>query len=143
MRTLYRLADWLRHKHRLRVWAPAHASGRRAEDLAHRLLRRQGFTVVARNYRARGGSGEIDLIAWDGPTLVFVEVKSRLSEDYGSPDRAVDEEKQHKILRAASEYVHRSGADRNAIRFDIVNVIFSTEPELTHIPDAFAYAGPL
>jgi TIGR00252 family protein len=143
MRALYQAADWLRHKRRLRIWTAAHASGRRAEDLAHRLLRKNGLVIVARNYRARSGSGEIDLIAREGPVLVFVEVKARSSVDFGTPDRAVDGEKQAKILRAASEFVRRSGADPQAVRFDIVTVVFGETIEVMHLADAFGYSRSL
>jgi putative endonuclease len=143
MKALYQAADWLRHRRRVRSWAAEHASGRRAEDLAHRLLRRNGLVIVARNFRARGGSGEIDLIAQEGSTLVFVEVKSRATIDFGTPDRAVDGEKQSKIVRAASEYVRRCGADKEAVRFDIVTVVFGEKIEMIHLRDAFAHPGPL
>src|SRR5450432_3006906 len=58
------------------------------EDLAHRFLRRQGYTVVARNYRSGSGAGEIDIVAFDKQDLVFIEVKTRASDEFGSPDRA-------------------------------------------------------
>jgi putative endonuclease len=101
------------------------------------------LVIVARNFRARGGSGEIDLIAQEGSTLVFVEVKSRATTDFGTPDRAVDGEKQSKIVRAASEYVRRCGADKEAVRFDIVTVVFGEKIEMIHLRDAFAHPGPL
>ena len=66
------------------------ARGQLGEDLAHRFLRRHGCTVVARNYRPRHGGGEIDLVAWDGGTLAIVEVKTRASDEFGAPERAVD-----------------------------------------------------
>src|SRR4029453_12296227 len=91
---LYRMADALRDWGRRRSWPPDLASGRRAEDLAHRFLRRRGMGIVARNYRPPFGGGEIDLIGWDRDRLAFVEVKSRVSAEFGPPERAVDEEKQ-------------------------------------------------
>jgi putative endonuclease len=133
----YRLADMARHRARKRLWVPDQASGRRGEDLAHRLLRRQGLTVIARNYRPRSGSGEIDLIAWEGETLVFVEVKSRRSEEFGPPDRAVDHEKRASLIRSAHEYARRAGTPWDRVRFDIVNVVFFDPPSVTHLKDAF------
>jgi putative endonuclease len=56
------------------------------EDLAHRYLRRRGCTIVARKHTPRSGAGEIDLVAWHGPTLALVEVKTRTSEEHGEPD---------------------------------------------------------
>src|SRR5512140_2089746 len=101
---LLRFSDSMRHRARLRRWSPDLALGRRGEDMAHRFLRKQGFQVVARNYRARSGAGEIDLVAWEGSTLVFVEVKSRRTEEFGAPDRAVDRDKREALVRTAREY---------------------------------------
>ncbi len=84
-------SDWLRHLARRRRWTATQALGRRGEDLAHRFLRRQGYTIVARNYRLPAGDGEADLIAWDGDTLVIVEVKARQSDEYGERDHALEE----------------------------------------------------
>ena len=71
---LYRLADFARDLRRARCATPEQAHGRHGEDLAHRFLRRQGLTIVARNFRQRSGSGELDIVARDGEVLVFVEV---------------------------------------------------------------------
>ena len=57
--------DWFRHLARRRRWNPSQALGRRGEDLAHRFLRRQGYTIVARNYRLAAGDAEADVIAWE------------------------------------------------------------------------------
>src|SRR5215475_13513747 len=101
MAWLYRAADALRQ----RLRAPD--AGRTGEDMAHRYLRKHGCTVVARNYRPPSGAGEIDLVAWDGGRLVFIEVKTRSSEDYGAPATAVDAEKRKRLLWAAGEYARR------------------------------------
>jgi len=95
--------DLLRHVARQRKWTPTQALGRRGEDLAHRYLRRRGFVIVARNYRLSSGDAEADLIAWEGEALVFVEVKSRESADFGPPERAIGEEKRAHLLRIARE----------------------------------------
>jgi putative endonuclease len=137
IRFLLSLSDSLRHRARKRVWSPDLASGRRGEDLAHRFLQQRGFRVVARNYRARSGAGEIDLVAWDGDALAFVEVKARRTEEFGTPDRAVDQEKRLALLRAAREYARRTRVEWERVRFDIVNVVFSDPPALSHIRDAF------
>ena len=137
IRPLLTLSDWLRHRARKRVWSPDLASGRRGEDLAHRFLQRRGLRVVARNYRARSGAGEIDLVAWDGDRLAFVEVKARRTDEFGAPDRAVDREKQLRLVRAAREYARRARIEWNQVRFDVVSVVFGDPPALTHIKDAF------
>jgi putative endonuclease len=139
----YSLLDQIRHQGRLRKWNPDHARGRRGEDLAHRFLRGKGFIIVARNYRTRSGSAEVDLIGWDGSSLVFIEVKSRASDDFGDPEDAVDREKQVALIRAAGEYIHRLGIGWNNVRFDIVSIIFAETPAITHKPDAFGSGRPL
>jgi putative endonuclease len=135
---LYRLADRLRHRARWRATDPDLAAGRRGEDLAHRFLRREGFTIVARNFRPRSaGAGEVDLIAWEREHLVFVEVKSRATDAYGTPDRAVNPEKQRYIERAAREYARRANVDWGMVRFDIVSVLLTHPPEILLLRDAF------
>src|SRR3981081_4654282 len=92
--TVYNLSDLIRNLGRRRSW-PAHlASGRRAEDLAHRFLRAAGIMIVARNYRPPFGGADLDLVGWDGASLAIVEVKSRSSADVEPPQHAVDSEKQ-------------------------------------------------
>jgi putative endonuclease len=134
---LYRLADRARDRARRGQWDADLASGRRGEDLAHRFLRRLGFTVVARNYRPHTGSGEIDIVAWDKRQLVFVEVKTRATHEFGTPDRAVDREKQVYIGRAAHEYARRAEVEWNLVRFDIVGIVLTQPPEIELLRDAF------
>jgi putative endonuclease len=137
MHWFYRLADRARHRARVRFWSPAQAAGRRGEDLAHRFLQRMGFRVVARNYRAHGLPGEIDLIAWDGGTLVFVEVKSLTTDEYSSPDRAIDLDKQRSMFGAAAVYQRRTGVEWEHIRFDTLDVLLRDPVEITLHRDAF------
>src|SRR5256885_6593509 len=108
---LYRLADSVRDRGRKRVWPADLASGRRAEDLAHRFLRRRGMIIVARNYRPPFGGGEIDLIGWDQDKLVFIEVKSLADSEFAAPERAVDSEKQRFLERVARDYAARAGVE--------------------------------
>lgn len=104
--------------------------------MAHRYLQRAGFTVIARNYRP-GADSEIDIVARQGEITVFVEVKSRTSAEFGSPDRAIDQEKRKHILRAAQSFMTRAGIDWNQVRFDVISVVFSDPPEIDHLQDAF------
>jgi putative endonuclease len=134
---LFKLSDSLRHLARRRRLDPGLASGFRAEDLAQRFVQQRGYTVVARNYRPRSGHGEIDLIAWDRGTLVIIEVKSRRTEEFGAPDRAVDQEKRETLIRTAQEYARRAGVPWEQVRFDIVNVILTDPPFVSHSKDAF------
>jgi putative endonuclease len=128
--------DWLRHLRRLRKWTPSQALGRRGEDLAHRFLRANGFVIVARNYRLASGDAEADLIAWDGPTLVFVEVKSRETADFGPPERAIGEEKHAHLLRIAREYTRKTETPWDRIRFDVITVVFTKPPAIKLFRDA-------
>ena len=93
--------------------------------------------VVARNYRPSGGEVEADIVARQGDTVIFVEVKSRASADYGSPDRAIDSEKQKNIRRAARAYATRAGIEWSSVRFDVISVLFTEPPSITHMQDAF------
>jgi len=96
------------------------ALGRRGERAAEKHLRRIGYRIVARNFRAAGA--EIDLVAIDGDTLVFVEVKTRRSRAAGAPEEAVDERKQKRMRRAAEVFARRYRADEIEMRFDIIAV---------------------
>ncbi len=122
----------------MRLWDSTRALGRRGEDLAHRYLERQGMTVVARNYRTATGSAEADLVAWDRDVLVFVEVKTRATAEYGPPDRAIGLEKRRAMIRAATDYARRSGVPAEKLRFDVINVVVSKPYSFEHLRDAFA-----
>lgn len=134
---LYKLADSARHLYRRRRWTHDLAAGRRGEDLAHRLLRREGLTVVARNYRLPSGNGEIDLVAREGVTLVFVEVKLRATDEFGTPDQAVDAEKRQNLERVARDYARRVGVGWEQVRFDVVSITAGRPPRMVHLRNAF------
>ena len=140
---LYRIGDRLRHRARRRAMPVAAVNGKRGEDLAHRLLRRRGFTVVARNYRPPAGGGEIDLIAYDGGKLVFVEVKTRSDTDFGAPEDAVDQDKRTFIERAARDYARRREVDWNEVRFDVVNIVLGDRQRIELRKDAFPHRRTL
>jgi len=98
------------------------ALGKTGEDLACRELTRRGYAILARRYRRRGG--EIDIIARDGPTTVFVEVKARESHEFGEAAEAVTRLKQHRITRLALDYVMRHHLADCPCRFDVVSIHF-------------------
>ena len=129
---LYRAADRLRQRAVSR-----RITGGIGEDLAHRFLRAQGCTVVARNYRTLSGSGEIDLVAWDGERLAFVEVKTRATESSVAPEVAVDAEKRERvewlpaITRGAPDVAWK------VTRFDIVSIVLERPPRIEWLRDAF------
>jgi putative endonuclease len=113
--------------------------GVRGETLAYWYLRQTGYTVVARNWRARSGAGELDLVAWEGPVLAFVEVKTRTSEAAGPPEAAVSQNKQTRVIKAASEYLWRLKRKPINYRFDVVSVSWNPAQglQVRLIKDAF------
>lgn len=99
---------------------PPQRFGKKAEDLAARHLKRQGYKIIVRNYRTR--AGEIDIIAREGRTLVFVEVKGRQSLRYGSAKAAVTPRKQHQVAKVALWYLKETDQLGVKARFDVVAV---------------------
>jgi len=115
----------------------ATAAGGAAERVAASFLRERGYHVLEHNFRCRGG--EIDLIALDGSTLVFVEVKLRRTLSRGAPIEAVTPLKQARVQRAAQKYLAFSGRVFERIRFDVISVLrTSARTEVTHLKAAFA-----
>ena len=96
--------------------------GVRGENLAYWYLRQAGYTVVARNWRARSGAGELDLVGWEGPILAFVEVKTRTSQAAGPPEEAVSPNKQKRVIKGAREYLRQLRREPVSCRFDVVSV---------------------
>lgn len=110
--------------------------GRRGEDAACDLYSRLGFQVVERNYRA--GRGEIDVVARRGDVLVFCEVKTRRSDQWGIPAEAVDRAKQARLRRLAAAWMAERKPGYVDVRFDVVSVIVRGDrTDVTHVPDAF------
>ncbi|SHO51054.1 YraN family protein [Desulfopila aestuarii] len=111
--------------------------GKAGETLAAEHLRQSGYTILERNYRSR--SGEIDIIARQGKTLVFAEVKTRKSASFGSPSAAVTLKKQAQISRVAQEYLARENLFDKPARFDVVAVFApdGRKPEIEIITNAF------
>jgi putative endonuclease len=134
---IWRIADYFRQRKEQSLLSPPQAMGRTGEDLAHRYLRKAGFEILARRYRLSDGSGEVDIVARDETTLVFVEVKTRQTSDYGAPERAVGYEKEQHNVKAARSYALRAGADWNTVRFDIIAIVLTNPPSITHLRDAF------
>jgi putative endonuclease len=113
------------------------AVGSAAERAAATFLRERGYHVLEHNFRCRGG--EIDLIALDGGTLVFVEVKLRRTLARGAPIEAVTSQKQARLARAAQSYLAFSGRVFPRIRFDVISVMrTSARTEITHFKAAFS-----
>lgn len=113
------------------------AVGDVGETLALKFLLGKGYDVVARNFHI--GSGELDLIAYDGETLVFVEVKTRSRRDAYAPQAAVGARKQAQLACLARAFCHRYGLDGSPVRFDVVAVTMSgpARPRIEHFVGAF------
>jgi putative endonuclease len=110
--------------------------GKTGEDLACAELERRGYVILARRYRRRGG--ELDIIARDGRTIVFVEVKSRVSHDFGDPVESVTGLKRHRMARVALDYMARNGLFECPCRFDVVTIaITSGAPAIEVYQNAF------
>jgi putative endonuclease len=108
-------------------------TGNKGENLAADFLIRKGFQVVAKNYRY--SRGEIDLIVQQNDWLIFVEVKTRSSSQFGEPEEFVDVAKATKIFEAAEGYIF-SNNWLGHVRFDVVSVKLGADIEITHFEDA-------
>jgi putative endonuclease len=113
------------------------AAGRAGEDLAQEVLERAGFRILARNLHLR--HAELDLVALDGATLVFVEVRLRRGDRFGSAAESVDVRKQRRIAAAARAALAAGGLPRVArMRFDVVAIDTGQDPpHVLHLRDAF------
>jgi putative endonuclease len=110
--------------------------GRKGENLAASYLREQGWEILERNYRTR--LGEIDLVCRDHDSIVFVEVKTRVSADFARPDESVTQHKQAKLRRLVEEYLMRHNLESSDVRFDVLGVTLKgRHPEFEHIVGAF------
>jgi putative endonuclease len=121
---------------------PRGAIGRGAEDLAVALLEGRGFRVRVRNWRRP--EGELDVVADDGDTCVFVEVRSRTGLEFGHPLESINPRKRARIVRAARLYLDEEPVQAAAFRFDVVGVTFFADgraPEVVHVADAFQVDG--
>jgi putative endonuclease len=104
--------------------------GRSAEEIAADFLAEHGLTVLLRNYRRR--SGELDLVAQDGDTLVIAEVRTRSTDEFGGAAASVDGWKQHKIVRATTQLLQaRKDLARLRVRFDVIVVRGADGPRPT------------
>jgi putative endonuclease len=110
--------------------------GLEGEALAAVFLEQQGYRVLERNFRFE--RGEVDLIAEDGDELVFVEVKTRHSGQFGTPEEAMTPKKEALMKKVAEGYLHVHRIDQQACRFDVVAILFvGGEPRIRLIRNAF------
>ena len=110
--------------------------GQRGEDLAVDYIQNSGYTVLERNYRCK--LGEVDIIARDNDTLVFIEVRTRSSIDFGLPQESINRRKRHQISKVALEYLTRKKLKNIPARFDVIAISLKGEKEkVEHFKDAF------
>ncbi len=114
---------------------PTTVRGAAAEEIAARYLRDVGYRIVARNHRCSGG--ELDLVAWDGDILCFVEVRSRGSDAFGDPLETITPQKIRRVVCAARDYLAGLGGKWPEMRFDAVGIIMEEPPRITLVRDAF------
>ena len=130
----------------LRSWLtrvfPPKPLGQRGEDAAARYLRRKGYHILARHLDLR--QGELDIVAADGRTVVFVEVKTRSSASAGTPAEAIDDRKESRMTQAALAYLKSHGLLNHSARFDVVAITWPEgrgKPHIEHIENAFTAVG--
>lgn len=113
------------------------AIGNRGEDIAVAFLESKGFTILERNYTFE--RSEIDIIAQDDGTIVFVEVKLRRSTHFGRPEEFVDDKKIQYIYRAAEGWMYERCIQQVPVRFDVIAIIDTKndQPQINHLIDAF------
>ncbi len=117
------------------------ATGIKGEEEAARFLTRSGYAILDRNVRTR--AGEIDLVAKEGKTLVFVEVKTRRDLEGEPPQAGVHTRKQNRLAKLAHGYLKLKRIRQTPCRFDVVAVIINDEggvKAIRHIPNAFSVA---
>jgi putative endonuclease len=123
---------------------PAHlATGIDGEDAAFFYLSRKGYAVVARRWSSGYQRGDLDLIAWQGPLLCFIEVKTRTAHDIAAAEAAVDTHKRNVLRKLARQYVRQLPAKASPpVRFDILSVylIPGEEKEFVHFEGAFGWS---
>ncbi|QDV51160.1 YraN family protein [Gimesia fumaroli] len=116
--------------------------GDQGERTAVRFLKQQGYSILARQYRT--DLGEIDIIALDGETIAFIEVKTRKSNSKGEPFEAVTQQKQMQLTRLAGSFLKKHQLLHQPARFDIISILWLSEkstPEIQHFQNAFEPSG--
>jgi putative endonuclease len=136
---------WLREflARGLKRWFPRRTLGQRGEWAAAKYLKRQGYKILAIGDRLKHRD-ELDIVASDSRTVVFVEVKTRTSQMQGHPAEAVDGFKQRKLTKLAVTFMKRHGLLEYSARFDVVAITWpenAKRPEIEHIKNAFEAVG--
>ncbi len=111
--------------------------GKNSEDLAEKFLLDKNFRIIKRNFKF-GKTGEIDIIAYDGEVIVFIEIRSKTSKEFGDPLSSITPGKIRKIKKSAEGYLYINNINDTEVRFDVITVDLTSDiPKLEHIPYAF------
>jgi putative endonuclease len=131
---------------RVRVWFARRFSekslGERGEDAAAKFLKRHGYHILARSLDSP--LGELDIVAVDGRTVVFVEVKTRSSDEAGLPSDAIDQRKEQRMTQSALAYLKSNRLLSYSARFDVVAITWpdgARHPNIEHYKNAFSPVG--
>ncbi|MDH5185935.1 MAG: YraN family protein [candidate division WOR-3 bacterium] len=110
--------------------------GKQGEKIALSYLKSKRFKIIEKNLRNR--FGELDIIAQDKKTLVFIEVKTRTSEAFGNPIQGIDKRKQYRLRMLAQKYIAEKGLLEQEVRFDVLGILQTgKQTKIEHIPNAF------
>jgi putative endonuclease len=110
--------------------------GKIGEDIAVKFLSRKGYKILKRNYRY--GHGEIDIIAMDKDVLIFVEVRVKFSDKFGSPEDSVTIKKREQLKKIASAFIQMNEVNFSECRFDVIGITFKEGKfNINHIENAF------
>ncbi len=113
--------------------------GKMGEDIACRYLEEKGFTILDRNYKFE--HAELDIVAYQGRFIIFVEVKTRSSKSFGEPEESIDEKKKEKLLHVAEAWMYERRMTGAPARFDVISIVYpaTSKEEIRHYEEAFWY----
>jgi len=136
--------NWVASRRESTASLPAHlATGIEGEDAAFFYLRRKGYIVVARRWSSGNVPGDLDLVAWQGPLLCIVEVKTRTAHDIAAAEVSVDSHKRNTLRRLARQYVHQLPQEAAPpVRFDVISVYLvpGQKKEFQHFEGSFGWS---
>lgn len=110
--------------------------GKEGEKLAINFLKEKGYEILEQNYRV--SKSEVDIIAQKGETIAFIEVKTRSTEAFGTPEEFVDDKKKNHLIKVANHYIVLKDFNKN-IRFDIIAIVMKKTPKIEHFEDAYYF----
>ena len=113
--------------------------GRRGEDIAAQFLEDKGYTILDRNYNFE--HAELDIVAFQGRLIIFIEVKTRTTPAFGEPEEAIDEKKKEHLMHVAEAWMHERRMAGAPARFDVISILYPDTPkeEVRHYEEAFWY----